>query len=123
MIDCRQYIIYNNQYNHFRDNILSLHLKAPYDILREVRDRFKTRRLTLNLTQIGLAARAGISLGSLKRFESSGYIAFDSLLRLALVLDCLNDFEMICQPKMYGEGVTLDEILARKKIARRGRLT
>jgi transcriptional regulator with XRE-family HTH domain len=101
---------------------LSIQLQSPYDLLRDIRDRFKARRLTLRLTQAGLAKRAGMSLGSLKRFETSGYIALDSLLKIALVLDCLNDFNTICQPKIYGEGMSLDEILARKKIVKRGRL-
>jgi hypothetical protein len=38
-------------------------------------------------------------LGSLKRFEQTGQISFESLLKIALVLDCLKDFENICKEK------------------------
>jgi hypothetical protein len=38
-------------------------------------------------------------LGSLKRFEQTGQISFESLLKIALVLDCLKDFENICKVK------------------------
>ncbi len=37
-----------------------------------------------------------MSLGSLKRFEQIGEISFDALLRVALVLECLEDFEGVC---------------------------
>ena len=49
----------------------------------------------MNLSQAGLAKRSGVTLGSLKRFETTGLIAFDSLLKLALVLDCLGDFDKV----------------------------
>jgi transcriptional regulator with XRE-family HTH domain len=45
------------------------------------------KRLDKNPTQEGLAKRSGVSLGSLKRFESSGHISLESLLKLALVLE------------------------------------
>jgi hypothetical protein len=37
--------------------------------------------------------------GLAKRFEGSGQISFESLLKLALVLECLGDFEKLCEPK------------------------
>jgi transcriptional regulator with XRE-family HTH domain len=57
--------------------------------------RFKARRLAMNLTQRELAARSGVTFSSLKRFEREGLIALDSLLNLALVLNCLDDFEKL----------------------------
>ena len=60
-----------------------------------IASRFKARRLAMNLTQRELAARSGLTLSSLKRFEREGLIALDSLLNLALVLDCLDDFQLL----------------------------
>lgn len=40
-----------------------------------------------------------MSLGSLKRFEQTGKIAFESLLKLAQVLDQLKSFENLFPPK------------------------
>jgi transcriptional regulator with XRE-family HTH domain len=45
-------------------------------------------RLSLGLTQLALAARSGVSYGSLKRFERLGEISLDGLLRLAVALRC-----------------------------------
>lgn len=95
-------------------------LKTPDDIRREIAARFKTRRLTQLLTQRDLAARSGMSLGSLKRFETTGQIAFDSLLRLALALQCLSDFDQICTGSSNLEGRTLDELLKTPRKRKRG---
>ncbi|HEY3738453.1 MAG TPA: helix-turn-helix transcriptional regulator [Bryobacteraceae bacterium] len=77
----------------------------------------------MNLTQEGLAQRSGVSWGSLKRFERTGLISLDALLKLALVLDCLSDFDSVC---MTDRGplaaTTLDEILQTPKQRRKGRI-
>jgi transcriptional regulator with XRE-family HTH domain len=99
-------------------------LKSPADIREGVRQRLKQRRLALNLTQAGLARRAGVSLGSLKRFETTGRVAFDALLRIALVLDLLGDFDRIgVEDAASLTGRSLDEILAAGRRRNRGRLS
>ena len=79
--------------------MLSFLPKTPTDVMHELSSKFKARRKSLGLTQTELATRSGVSLGSLKRFEGSGQIALESLLKLALVLECLGDFENLCDPK------------------------
>jgi transcriptional regulator with XRE-family HTH domain len=105
------------------DSQLSIFFKTPQDVQRDLADRFKARRLAMNLTQEGLAARSGVSWGSLKRFEHTGFIALDSLLRIAMVLDCLRDFETVgvADRRTLSEK-TLDEILAEPKTRKKGRL-
>jgi len=99
---------------------LSIELKTPQEVLLEIAGRFKARRLRMNLSQEGLATRSGVSWSSLKRFERTGLIALDSLLRLALVLDCLGDFDQLAvDPSPLGGGKTLDDILAEPKIKMR----
>jgi transcriptional regulator with XRE-family HTH domain len=102
---------------------LALSIKSPPDVLAEVRDRFKRRRLARNLTQSGLSKRSGVSLGTLKRFETTGLIAFDSLLKLALVLECLDDFDRVASDDDQSlAGRSLDEILAGARTRKKGRL-
>ena len=76
--------------------MLSFLPKTPTDIMQELQTKFKERRKSLGHTQNELATRSGVSLGSLKRFEGSGQIALESLLKLALVLECLEDFSAVC---------------------------
>lgn len=72
--------------------------KLPSDILRETAEKHKALRKRHKWTQAELAERSGISLGSIKRFEQTGEIAFSSLLILAHLLDRLTDFEEVFSP-------------------------
>ncbi len=102
---------------------MALLLKTPADTLLDVRDRFKRRRLAMNLSQSGLAQRSGVALGSLKRFEQTGLIAFDSLLNIALVLNCLVDFDTVCVEDAQAlSSKSLDQVLAASKSRKKGQL-
>ena len=63
--------------------------------MQEIALRHKQIRKESGLSQAELAERSGVSLGSLKRFESSGQISLESLLKLAQILNRLSDFETI----------------------------
>lgn len=100
-----------------------MEFKTPKDVQRELASRFKVRRLAMNLTQEGLAARAGVSWSSLKRFERTGLIAVDSLLKLALVLECLGDFDRVCADDVQRLSTrSLDELLSKTTPRRKGRI-
>ena len=90
--------------------MLSFLPKTPHDITEELRVKFKARRKSLNYTQDELASRSGVSLGSLKRFESSGKISLESLLKLALVLECLEGFSSLCEVEEERFG-SIDEVI------------
>ena len=72
--------------------------KKPYDFLKELALRHKTIRKQVGLTQTELAKRSGVSLGSIKRFELTGQISLESLLKLVQILNRINDFELILKP-------------------------
>jgi transcriptional regulator with XRE-family HTH domain len=72
--------------------------KKPFDFLQEIASRHKVLRKQAGFSQSELAKRSGVSLGSLKRFELTGQISLESLLKLTDVLNRLNDFEAILQP-------------------------
>jgi len=88
--------------------MLSFLEKTPFEMQEALKTKFRTKRKALKLTQKQLSIKSDVSLGSIKRFESSGQISLESLLKLALVLECLNDFEGVCceveeMPKSIGE--------------------
>ena len=56
--------------------------KVPTDILKETALKLKQLRKQKKWSQAELANKSGVSLGSLKRFESIGQISFSSLLYL-----------------------------------------
>ncbi|HOO83350.1 MAG TPA: helix-turn-helix transcriptional regulator [Prolixibacteraceae bacterium] len=69
--------------------------KLPTDVMHEVALNHRNLRKSKKMSQSELAERSGVSLGSIKRFERSGQISFESLLKLAHVMDRLNDFDSI----------------------------
>ena len=64
----------------------------------EMAKRHKMLRKQAGFTQSELARRSGVSLGSLKRFETSGQISIQSLFLLIDVLGRLDDFDTILKP-------------------------
>ena len=98
-------------------------MMTPLDILEAIATKAKVRRLALKLTQAGLAKRSGVSLGSIKRFERTGKIAVESLLKIAMALACLEDFESVFDERKP-EGIqTLDSLLKEEKTRKRGSIT
>ena len=94
-------------------------LKTVQEVQTGIAGRFKSRRLAMNLTQRELAARSGVTWSSLKRFEREGLIALDSLLNLALVLDCLDDFDKLAVGSQSIPAVqSLDALLATPALRR-----
>jgi len=80
----------------------------PYSIGKGIAERFRERRLEHQWSQALLAKKAGISLGSLKRFENNYEISLKHLLMLALVLDETEAFHQLFTRKYYQ---SIDEIL------------
>ncbi len=87
-----------------------LTIVTPKKQLLNIRDRFKQRRLSLGYTQQTLAKMTGVSLGSVKRFESSGEISFKSLLKLSLLLECLDDFSSVASKKITSGEVSIEAL-------------
>lgn len=91
---------------------------SPPLLARQVADRARALRLEKNLSQAGLAAAAGVSLASLRRFERSGAIAFVSLVRIAIVLDAWEALATWFEPTRLP---TIDQVLAQPRPRQRGR--
>jgi transcriptional regulator with XRE-family HTH domain len=70
---------------------------TPLQICKQIAQRHKLLRKKLRLSQKEMAERSGVSLGSLKRFENTGKISLEMLLKLAHLMGRLNDFETIFQ--------------------------
>lgn len=72
--------------------------KKPFDFLIELAQKHKVLRKQLGITQSELAKRSGVSLGSIKRFELTGQISLESLLKSVQILNRIGDFELILNP-------------------------
>lgn len=73
--------------------------KLPSDILKITAQNIAQLRKEMKWTQQDLVEKSGVSYGSIKRFERTGKISFESLLKIAEALNRLDDFTTILQPR------------------------
>lgn len=73
--------------------MISLYQKTWTEINNDIAQKIVRLRKRKKITQKQLAAKSGVSLGSLKRFEQSGEISLQSLTKIAIALDVENELE------------------------------
>src|SRR5688572_19642558 len=95
-------------------------LETPEQTSRSLAERARFLRLARGWKQSTLAERSGVSLASLRRFESSGRVSLQGLLRIAFALERLPDFAAVLQPP---PAVSIAELEAREQrpLVKRGR--
>ncbi|MFP9114572.1 helix-turn-helix domain-containing protein [Flavobacterium sp. RHBU_3] len=71
--------------------------KTPSTVMNELAVKTQQLRKKNGISQLELSKRSGVSFGSLKRFETSGQISLESLLKLAYFFDRLEDFTPVFQ--------------------------
>jgi transcriptional regulator with XRE-family HTH domain len=98
--------------------MLPLLLQSPREVAGNLAQRVKTLRLGREWTQEELAARAGMALATYQRFERTGRISLERLLKLAVVLDRRGGFEELFLPP---EASSLAELERNEEKRRRKR--
>lgn len=93
---------------------------SPHDIARRLADLARSKRLSLNLSQRSLSERSGVSFAVIKKFERTGKISLESLLKIALVLESLEDFSTLFSSPPHNKTLTLNDLINEKK-RKRGR--
>ena len=96
-------------------------LQTPEKISAALADRFREIRLSKGWKQSTLADRSGVSLGSLRRFEGTGQVSLQNLLKLAFALNRLDDFDRVFEAPPARSIAEL-EALDRKIVPQRGRI-
>lgn len=83
------------------NNILTFNISTPAEVAARIAARVKARRLELDLTQEGLALRAGVKFATYRRFEQTGEISLRGLLQIGFALNSLSDFDGLFEQKQY----------------------
>lgn len=98
---------------------LLLNRNNPNYLAKIIAENFKNKRIKSNFTQKDLAERSGITLSSLKRFEQKAEISLSNLLKLAIPLDAMEEFE-----KLFPENTkeSLDDYLEELETKERQRV-
>ena len=97
-----------------------LSIETPSEVAESLARRVRETRLWANWSRVTLAARSGVSQGSLIRFERSGRISLQNLLRLALALGHLEDFSQLFRGEEVESIAELERQVGAKK-RQRGR--
>lgn len=73
-------------------------MQTPIEVARTLGERVKALRLAQNWRRSTLAERAGVGMSTLQRFENTGHITIDNLLKIADALGRLGELEELFAP-------------------------
>jgi transcriptional regulator with XRE-family HTH domain len=90
----------------------------PLAILKSISRQFRLKRLEVNITQSELASKSGVSLGSIKRFETKSEISLKNLVMIALVLGSTEEFLQLFTRKDYK---SIEDVISAGKVKTRKR--
>ena len=94
---------------------MTINILSPCQLKQQIAKQARQKRLEKNLSRTTLREKSGVPVSTIKHFETTGNISLDALLRIALVLDSLNEFS-----QLFASGTPVS--LYEKKIVRqRGR--
>ena len=82
--------------------------KTPNEIAKELVEKIKQHRKKLKISQAQLASKSGVSLGSIKRFESKYEISLNSFIKILIALNLERDLENLFTQKNYA---SIDEVI------------
>ena len=75
--------------------MINLYQKTWNEIDNAIANRMVKLRKRRKITQKALAAKSGVSLGSIKRFEQIGEISLQSLTKLAIALEVEGELDTL----------------------------
>lgn len=96
--------------------MIAINIYTPREVALQVAARVKARRLELDLTQEGMAAKAGVKFATYRRFEQTGEISLCGLLQVGFALNALSDFDALFAQRQYR---TLEDVLNEGKVTRK----
>jgi transcriptional regulator with XRE-family HTH domain len=88
--------------------MIKLYQKTWMEINTDIADRMVRLRKRKKISQKELAARSGVSLGSLKRFEQRGEISLQSFTKLAIALEVEGELEALFCEVPFG---SIEEVI------------
>ena len=105
------------------DNILAVGMSNPNEIARQIAARVRERRLELDLTQEGMAARSGVKFATYRRFEQTGEISLKGLLQIGFALNALSDFDALFSDALFShrQYQSLNDVLNEQNVVRKRR--
>ena len=97
---------------------MDLSFSKPGEIVQLLCERLRKERLSRQMTQADVAARAGIGVNTVSNLEAGRNVGFESVIRVATVLGRLKELEALFKPRLD----SLDDILRYDTSASRHRI-
>ena len=88
--------------------MIKLYQKTWTEINTDIANRMIQLRKRRKISQKELAAKSGVSLGSLKRFEQTGEISLQSFTKLAIALEVEGELEALFSEVPFG---SIEEVI------------
>lgn len=91
------------------------------EICEELGSRLRIRRMGLNLTQAEVAARAGVSKGTVSNIEKHGQGTLESLVRVLQAMGMTKELQPLFQPRpgSIDQLKHAEEVQARQRVSRK----
>ena len=97
---------------------MDLSISKPSEIVKLLCERLRKERLSRQMTQAEVAARAGIGVNTVSNLEAGRNVGFESVIRMATVLGRLKELEELFKPRLD----SLDDMLRYENSAKRQRI-
>lgn len=93
-------------------DINTIKYHSPKQILKQIGERIRQRRLELNYTQKDFAKRVGMGYDAFRKVEESGNTSFKNIVLIAFVLDDVDLINRLFTQKKYQH---IEEIIQSKE--------
>ena len=97
---------------------MDLSFNKPGEIVKLLCERLRKERLSRQMTQADVAARAGIGVNTVSNLEAGRNVGFESVIRVATVLGRLQELQELFKPQLD----SLDDMLRYENSAKRQRV-
>ena len=91
--------------------MISVNMTTPQEMQKKIAYMLRAKRLALDLSQQTLSEKSGVSYGVLKKFERTGKISLESLLKLAMALGSMDDFNTLFSTDECKTALSLDQLM------------
>ncbi len=85
---------------------------TPADIMLRLAKKIRNIRKRKKITQIQLAARSNVSYASLRKFEQTGQISLESLVKLCMELGVIDEINGLFSNPVYS---SIEEVINDRK--------
>ena len=83
-------------------------LETPSDIAIKLAQKMKSIRKRRKITQKQMAARSNVSYATLRKFEKTGKISFESFIKIAMELGLTNEINNLFTAPVYN---SIEEVI------------